>query len=167
MSAEVTNTNNKPFYVEEIRYVGLKLKVNSNGNQKVTFYKKYIDPEGKYSHNSKISPEGYTTSESITITPSTQIIDLGGWGNEKECTYMVGEHRIEIYIEHYKIFTKTFQVDWSPKKKAELTRNLELLQNELREVEKFQWFRSSETKQKEVKAVQDKIKKAKQTLMNK
>ncbi|QIY82851.1 hypothetical protein HER18_04520 [Chryseobacterium sp. NEB161] len=80
---------------------------------------------------------------------------------------MVGEHKIEIYVEHYKIFTKSFQVDWSPKKKAELTRNLELLQNELREVEKFQWFRSSENKQKEVKAVQDKIKKAKQTLMYK
>ena len=167
LSAEVTNTNNKPFYVEEIRYVGLKLKVNSNGNQKVTFYKKYIDPEGKYSHNSKISPEGYTTSESITITPSTQIIDLGSWGNEKECTYMVGEHKIEIYVEHYKVFTKTFQVEWSPNKKAELQRNLELLKNELREVEKFQWFRSSETKQREVKEVQNKIKKAEQTLKNK
>lgn len=167
LSAEVTNTDNKPFYIEDIRYVGIKLKVRSSGTQRVTIYKKYINPEGKYSHSSKISPEGYTTAGDFTIIPSSSVIDLGGWGNEKECTYMVGEHKIEIYIEHYKIFTKTFQVDWSPKKKAELTRNLELLQNELREVEKFQWFRSSETKQKEVKAVQDKIKKAKQTLMNK
>ena len=70
-------------------------------------------------------------------------------------------------MEHYKVFTKTYQVDWSPNKKAELTRNIQLLENELKEVEKFQWFRASETKQKEVKAVQDKIKKAKQTLMNK
>lgn len=167
LSAEVTNTDNKPFYIEDIRYVGIKLKVRSSGTQKVTIYKKYINPEGKYSHSSKISPEGYTTADDFTIIPSSSVINLGGWGNEKECTYMVGEHKIEIYVEHYKIFTKTFQVDWSPKKKAELTRNLELLQNELREVEKFQWFRSSETKQKEVKAVQDKIKKAKQTLMNK
>lgn len=167
LSAEVTNTDNKPFYIEDIRYVGIKLKVRSSGTQRVTIYKKYINPEGKYSHSSKISPEGYTTAGDFTIIPSSSVIDLGGWGNEKECTYMVGEHKIEIYVEHYKIFTKSFQVDWSPKKKAELTRNLELLQNELREVEKFQWFRSSETKQKEVKAVQDKIKKAKQTLMNK
>lgn len=167
LSADITNTDNKPFYVEDIRYVGLKLKVRSSGTQKVTIYKKYINPEGKYSHSSKISPEGYTTAGDFTVIPSSNIIDLGGWGNEKECTYMVGEHKIEIYVEHYKIFTKSFQVDWSPKKKAELTRNLELLQNELREVEKFQWFRSSETKQKQVKAVQDKIKKAKQTLMNK
>lgn len=167
LSADITNTDNKPFYVEDIKYVGLKLKVRSSGTQKVTIYKKYINPEGKYSHSSKISPEGYTTAGDFTVIPSSNIIDLGGWGNEKECTYMVGEHKIEIYVEHYKIFTKSFQVDWSPKKKAELTRNLELLQNELREVEKFQWFRSSETKQKQVKAVQDKIKKAKQTLMNK
>lgn len=173
LSAEISNTDSnsklieKPFFIEDIRYVGLKLKVRSSGTQKITIYKKYINPEGEYSHSSKISPEGYTTAGDFTIIPSSNIIDLGGWGNEKECTYMVGEHKIEIYVEHYKIFTKSFQVDWSPKKKAELTRNLELLQNELREVEKFQWFRSSENKQKEVKAVQDKIKKAKQTLMNK
>ena len=37
----------------------------------------------------------------------------------------------------------------------------------LREVEKIQWFKASETKQREVKTVQDKIKKVKQTLMNK
>ena len=167
LSAEVTNTDNKPFYVEDIRYIGLKLKIHSTGTQKVTIYKKYINPEGKYDHSSKSSPEGYTTAGDFTIIPSSNIIDLGGWGNEKECTYMVGEHKIEIYVEHYKIYTKTFQVDWSPQKKSELTKNLELLQNELSEVEKFKWFRASETKEKEVETVQDKIKKAKQTLMNK
>lgn len=167
LSAEITNTDNKPFYIEDIRYVGIKIKVRSTGTQKVTVYKKYINPEGKYSHSSKSSPEGYTTAGDFTITQTTQILDLGGWGNEKECTYEVGEHKIEIYVEHYKIFTKTFHVDWSSKKKAELTRNLEILQNELREVEKFKWFRASETKQQEVKVVQDKIKKAKQKLMNK
>lgn len=167
LSAEVTNTNNKPFYVEDIRYIGLKLKIKSTGTQKVAIYKKYINPEGKYDHSSKSSPEGYTTSTDITIKPETKEIDLGGWGNEKECTYIVGEHKIEVYVEHYKVYTKTFRVDWSPNKKAELKRNLESLQAELSEVEKFQWFRSSETKQKEVKEVQDKIKKAKQILMNK
>ncbi len=173
VSAEVINTDanskiiEKPFYIENIRYVGLKLKIYSTGNQRVTIYKKYINPEGKYSNSSKTSPKGYTSSNEITITPASNIIDLGGYGNAKECTYMVGEHKIEIYVEHYKVFTKTYQVDWSPNKKAELTRNIQLLENELKEVEKFQWFRASETKQKEVKAVQDKIKKAKQTLMNK
>ena len=173
VSAEVINTDanskiiEKPFFVEDIRYVGLKLKINSTGQQRVTIYKKYINPEGKYSNSSKTSPKGYTSSNEIVITPTSNIIDLGGYGNAKECTYMVGEHKIEIYVEHYKVFTKTYRVDWSPNKKAELTRNIQLLENELREVEKFQWFRTSETKEKEVKAVQDKIKKAKQTLMNK
>ena len=173
VSAEVINTDanskiiDKPFFVEDIRYVGLKLKINSTGQQRVTIYKKYINPEGKYSNSSKTSPKGYTSYNEIVITPTSNIIDLGGYGNAKECTYMVGEHKIEIYVEHYKVFTKTYRVDWSPNKKAELTRNIQLLENELREVEKFQWFRASETKEKEVKAVQDKIKKAKQTLMNK
>ncbi|MGY0393303.1 hypothetical protein ACW5R3_12195 [Bizionia sp. KMM 8389] len=167
VSAEITNTDNKPFYIEDIRYVGLKLKIISNGNRKVTIYKKYVNPDGKYSHSTKSSPEGYTTSSVVTITPETTIIDLGGWGNEKECTYMVGEHKIEVYVEHFKVYTKTFKVDWSPNKKSELTRRLNILQNELSEVQKFKWFRGSETKQREVKEVQDKINKAKKILMNK
>lgn len=173
LSSEVTNTDSnsnfieKPFYVEDIRYVGIKLDIRSTGTQKITIYKKYINPDGKYKHSSKDSPEGYSTSANYTIAPLSTTIDLGGYGNSKECTYMVGKHKIEVYVEHYKILTKTFQVDWSPKKKAELTRNLELLQNELKEVEKFKWFRSPETKQKEVKEVQDKIEKARKILMNK
>lgn len=173
LSAEISNTDSnskiieKPFFIEDIRYVGIKLKVRSTGTQKISIYKKYINPEGKYSNNSKTSPKGYTSVNELTITPQSSVIDLGGYGNAKECSYMVGEHKIEIYVDHYKIYTKTFQVDWSPAKKTELTKSVHFFENELKEVEKFQWFRSSETKQKEVKAVQDKIKKAKQTLMNK
>ena len=172
ISANITNTDSKsnsintPFYVEKIRYVGLKLNVSSNGTQKVTIYKKYINPEGKYSHSSKSSPEGYTSSNVINITPETKEINLGGWGNGEECTYRVGEHKIELYVEHYKIYTKTFKVDWSPNKKSELIRRLDMLQNELSEVQQFKWFRGSETRQKEVKEVQDKINKAKNILMN-
>jgi hypothetical protein len=173
LSSEITNTDSNskaienPYFVENIRYVGLKLKVNSTGTQKVTIYKKYINPDGTIKRSTKDSPKNYSTSKDFTITPMTKTIDLEGYGNAKECTYMVGEHKIEIYVEHYKVFTKTYQVDWSPNKKAELTKSIQLLENELREVEKFQWFRASETKQKDVKAIQDKIKKAKQTLMNK
>lgn len=166
LSSEITNTGNKAFYVEDIRYVGLCLKIKATGAQRVALYRKYINPEGKYSH-SKSSPEGYTTSEIITIKPETKEINLAGWGNEEKCTYIVGEHKIEVYVEHYKVYTKTFQVDWSPSKKSELTKNIGLLQNELNEVEKFQWFRSGETKHKQASEVEDKIKKAKQILMNK
>ncbi|MCU7614842.1 hypothetical protein N0B16_10375 [Chryseobacterium sp. GMJ5] len=172
LSAEIINTDanlkplTKTFFVEDIRYVGLKLNIRSTGSQKVTIHKKYVNPENKYS-NSSTSPKGYTSLNEIIITPESKSIDLGGYGNANKCTYMVGEHKIEIYVEHYKIFTKTFKVDWSPNKKVELKRKIEVLQDQLREVEKFQWFRSSETKQREVKTVQDKIKIANQTLMNK
>lgn len=172
LSAEIINTDanlkplTKTFFVEDIRYVGLKLNIRSTGSQKVTIHKRYVNPENKYS-NSSTSPKGYTSLNEITITPESKSIDLGGYGNANKCTYMVGEHKIEIYVEHYKIFTKTFKVDWSPNKKVELKRKIEVLQDQLREVEKFQWFRSSETKQREVKTVQDKIKIANQTLMNK
>jgi len=172
ISADVTNTDSKsnsitePFYVENIRYVGLKLNISSNGSQEVTIFKKYVNPDGKYKHSSN-SPEGYTTSTSETITPQTKIIDLGGYGNGKECTYQVGEHKIEVYVEHFKVYAETFKVDWSPNKKSELKRKLEILQNELNEVKKFKWFRGSETKEREVKEVENKINKAKNLLMNK
>lgn len=172
ISADVTNTDSKsnsisePFYVENIRYVGLKLNISSKGNQEVTIFKKYVNPDRKYKHSSN-SPEGYTTSTSETITPQTKTIDLGGYGNGKECTYQVGEHKIEVYVEHFKVYTESFKVDWSPNKKSELKRKLEILQNELNEVKKFKWFRGSETKEREVKEVENRINKAKNLLMNK
>lgn len=172
-SAEITNVDKKSntittsFYIENIRYVGLKLNIKSLGSQNVTIYKKYISPQNTYSHSSKVSPAGYTTSDDYKITTSTKSLYLGGWGNADKCTYEVGEHKIEVYVDHYKVFTKTFNVDWSPNKKVELTRNLLNLKNELKEVEKFKWFRGAETKEKEVKEVKDKIAKAEKILMNK
>lgn len=167
VSAEITNTDNKPLTVEDIRYISIKIKINSKGSQTVKIYKKYINPEGKYDHNSKYAPKGYTTENTFNITPNTKVLDLGGWGSKDKCTYEVGQHKIELYVDHHLIFTKTFSVDWSPAKKAELTRNLDQLKQELKEVEKFKWFRGPETKQKEVKEVQDKITKATKILMNK
>lgn len=180
LSVEVFDTDNKPFYIEDIRYIGVKLNIKSFGTGKYTIYKKYINPKGQYSHNSNISPEGYTTSEDIEITPTTTVIDLGGWGNKDKCTYEVGEHKVEIYIDHYKVYTQTFHIDWSPKKKKELQDNIKLLKqklvdlkNELVEIEKFQWFRLPNVKEKQVKEAQDKIKetveqikKAENLLMN-
>lgn len=172
LSADITNTDsksnsiNKAFYVEDIRHVGLNLKVKSTGHQKVTIYKKYINPEQKCKR-SKDSPRGYTSSIDVTIRSNTKEIDLNAWGNNSECTYQVGEHKIEIYVENYKIFTKSFKVDWSPTKKAQLTRALQLLKRELSEVEEFTWFRLSYTKKEEVRAVKIKISRAMNILMNK
>lgn len=166
LSVEVFDTDNQPFYIENIRYVGVKLNIKSFGIGKYTIYKKYVNPKGKYSSNSKISPKGYTTSKNIEITPSTTIIDLGGWGNKNRCTYEAGEHKVEIYIDHYKVYTQTFHIDWSPKKKEKLTRDLQLLQNELAEVKKFQWFRMPETRKKQIKEVEEKIEKTENILMN-
>lgn len=173
LSAEVKNTDSKsvvitsPFYIENIRYVGLELKVKSSVNKKIVLYKRYVNPEGKYSNSSKTSPQNYTSSNEILLNPDTTNIDLGGWGSGDKCTYMVGEHKIELYVDHYKIFTKTYKVDWSPAKKNELQRNLLLLENELLEVKKFKMFRMPDAKEKEVNEVQAKINMAKKILMNK
>src|SRR5690606_18174631 len=67
ISAEITNTENKPLTVEDIRYIGIRVKVKSKDSQKVKIYKKYINPEGKYKSNSDTSPEGYTSSGFYTV----------------------------------------------------------------------------------------------------
>jgi hypothetical protein len=167
LSAEITNSEDKPLYIENIRLIGLKLKVNSTGTQKVIINKKYVNPEGKYINTSKSSLNGYSSTNEIILTPETKVINLDGFGNTKECTYIVGTHKIELYIDHFKVYSKTFQVDWSPTRKAELLKKIQQLENELREVEKFKWFRFPDTKQKEIAEAKAKIYRAKQTLLNK
>ncbi len=43
-----SNQINEPFYIEHIRYVGLKLKIRAIGHQTVTLCKKYINPVKAY-----------------------------------------------------------------------------------------------------------------------
>jgi hypothetical protein len=175
LSSEITNTDNKPLYTKFIRYVGVKLKLEVTENKTVELYIKYINPNGSLKRNAKISPNGYSRSQTENLTTLTKEINFSGWGNADECTYDIGKHRIEIYVDEYLIHTKEFVVDIAPSEKIEkqlreaeaklkefkqkvyLQSEINSAKNELIEINKFQLFRGSSEKQRQITNQQNKI----------
>jgi len=175
ISSEVTNTDNKPLYTKFIRYIGLNLEVEVYENKTVELYVKYIRPNGSINHNSQVSPSRYTKSQVEKLNGFKKTINVLGWGNSKECTYEVGKHRIEIYLDEYMIHSKEFVVDLAPSEKIEkklivaesklkdikqttyFALDINVEKNELEEIKKFKLFRGSSEKQRQIEAQQLKI----------
>jgi hypothetical protein len=175
LSSDVTNTDNKPFYTKFVRYIGLSINIEATDEKTVTLYLKYIKPNGSLKRNSETSPTGYTRFETININSRTKSINISGWGNSDECTYDIGENTIEVYIEEYLIHSKKFVIDLAPSekldielKKAEIKlaeikktqyfkSELETLNLGMSEIQEFQLFRSSSTKQMQISEQQRKI----------
>lgn len=139
-SSEITNTDNKPLYTKFIRYIGLALNIEVIEDSSVTFYLKYINPNGSIKRNSKMSPKGYSQSDTKTLNSQTRTINLTGWGNADKCTYDIGEHRIEIYVDEYLIHSKKYIVDLAPSEK--LGKELKQAENKLNKIKKTQYFKS-------------------------
>jgi hypothetical protein len=148
ISSEIRNVDNEnkllpvtnPLYSKITRYIGLKLIVECHEDRNVTFYLKYINTNGKYSSNSKTSPKGYTNSTKVTLTKTTTSINLLGWGNDSSCTYSVGKHRIEVYIDDYMIHSKEFVVDLAPSEKLEI--ELKKAEERLKVIKNYKYFQS-------------------------
>jgi hypothetical protein len=173
ISSTITNTdrNNNPLpvttplYKKHTRYVGLILQIECDENSTVTFYKKYVKPSGSYCFNDKTSPKGYTSSTRASLLSNTKFVDLSGWGNSDKCTFEVGKHRIEVYVDEYMVYSKEFVVGLAPSEKFEFElknaeqklieikntqyfkTELDRLKSGMIEIQKFQLFRSSSTKQ--------------------
>ena len=183
ISSVITNTDKEnnslpvtsPLFKKHTRYIGLKLNVECYESRNVTFYKKYIGPDGRLSTNDKTSPKGYTKSTTVNINTNTKVIDLSGWGISDNCYFSVGKNRIEVYVDDYMIHSKDFVVDLAPSEKLEIElkkaedklqeiKNTEYFKSELEtsnfemiEIQKFQMFRSSSTKQMQISEQQRKI----------
>jgi len=174
-SSIITNTGNKPLYNKYIRYIGLRLNVKVTKNTSLTFYLKYLKPDGSINRNSKNSPSCYTLSETQELDTNTSSINFSGWGNADKCTYDIGEHKIEVYIEDYLIYSKKFIVDLAPSEKFEIelkkaeekltkikktefyTSEIQAAHFEMSEIQKFQLFRRSTNKKSQISAQQRKI----------
>ncbi|WP_209332413.1 hypothetical protein [Lunatimonas salinarum] len=175
VSSEITNTDSKPLYTKYIRYIGLKVNVEVLQESTVTFYLKYINPKGKVDRNKKSSPNGYTRLDTKNLNKNSRTISFAGWGNADECTYDIGEHRIEVYVDEYLIHTKKYKVDLAPSEKLEkeiasaekklreinqtdyYESEIRSAKNEMSEIQKFKLFRGSSEKQSQIQAQQAKI----------
>jgi len=134
----LTTTN--PFYKKHTRFIALKLNVECNEDSKIVIYTKYINPDGSYSSNEKISPKGYSNSTTANIKSNTVLIDLTGWGLSDSCFYSVGENRIEVYVDEYLIHSKSFVVDLAPSEKLEI--ELKKAESKMKEINNTQYFKS-------------------------
>jgi hypothetical protein len=180
ISSEITNTDNNPLYTKYVRYIGIKLNIEVKESCSVNFYLKYIDLDGDLDRNSEISPKGYTQADLESLDPRTKSVTLSGWGNEDKCTYDIGEHRIEVYVDEYLIHTKKYTVDLAPserlekeiasaeKKLKEINQinyyesEIRSAKNEMSEIQKFKLFRGSSERQSQIQAQQTKIDKLNQ-----
>jgi hypothetical protein len=140
LSSEVTNTDNKPLQKKFIRYIGLKLELQVIEEKSVTFYLKYISPNGRLSRNSTSSPTGYTTSTLRNLKLSGESISIGGWGHSEEGTFEIGNHKIEIYFDDYLIHTVDFEVVLAPIEKLEI--ELKNAEKKLSEINASTYFES-------------------------
>jgi len=174
ISSEITNTDNKPLYTKFIRYIFLNLKIQVTEEKSVTFYIKYINPNGTLRCNSKTSPIGYTHSKKQSLNIGTKFIEFV-WGNADKCIYEIGKHRIEVYVDEYMIHSKDFIVDLAPSeklaielKKADedlkeikntqyLKSELSSAQNEMNKIKEWQFLRSQSDRDAQINYQQQKI----------
>lgn len=154
ISSDITNTDNKPLYTKFIRYIGLNLKIQVTEEKSMTFYIRYVNPDGSMRRNSKASPSGYTYSDPKKINLQTKSIDLLGWGNGDKCTYEIGKHRIEVYVDEYMIHSKDFIVDLAPSEKLEI--ELKKAEDKLKEIKNTQYLKSElSTSQNEMSKIKE------------
>jgi hypothetical protein len=176
---QITDSKNvlidKPLYTKFIRYIGLKLDIEVTESSSISLYVKYVNPSGKTKLNKNLTPLNYTIQTDTTLNIQTKTLNLPGWGNSEKCTYELGEHRIEVYVDEYLIHTKKYTVDLAPserlekeiasaeKKLREINQTdyyeseIRSAKNEMSEIQKFKLFRGSSKKQSQIQAQQTKI----------
>ena len=191
--SEITNTDKHnspllvtdPLYDKFIRYIGLKLKIKTFEPQTINLFLKYVDSKGNVNRNTKNSPVGYTLTSNKQVNSNMTAISIGGWGNNEKCTYEVGKHSIEVWVEGFMIHKKEFRVELSPSQKIEaeikqaeiklkeiknttfFSSEIRAAQNELVVINEFTFLRFGGEKRRQIEAQNKKINELKRRSNNK
>jgi hypothetical protein len=120
LESSIKNTNNKPLYTEFIRFISLHLNIRVIEEQEITFFVRFVNPDGSIKCNLSTSPPDYTYAVTKLLNSDTTMINLAGWGNSEKCIYDVGTNLIEIYYKDTLIDTLSFVVEISPMEKLEI-----------------------------------------------
>ncbi len=174
-TSQITTDDNNPLYTKFVRHIRLTLNVRVLKNTSVNFYLKYINPSGEINRNSKISPDGYTSNDLRLLDENSNNVVFSGWGNANKCTFSIGEHRIEVYVDEYMIHSKTFIIDLAPSEKIEMrireaekeiqrinqknyfSSEIKAARNEMKGILSFKLFRASSERKKQIEFQQKKI----------
>jgi len=89
------------FAAHKIKYLFPRLRIIMLAEQvgQLKIFAKYIKPNGELDFDMRLSPRGYSFSETIDFQPEQTYLYLAGWGTDKENNFAVGEHTLELYTE--------------------------------------------------------------------
>jgi len=89
------------FASHKIKYLFPRLRVIMLAEQpgQIKILAKYIKPNGELDFDMRISPRGFSFSETINYHPEDEYLYLAGWGTDKENNFAIGEHTLELYNE--------------------------------------------------------------------
>ena len=96
----------------DLRYLKARITYDSllDWDKDITIYKKIICPDGTIDRGSS-SPEGYTSSESVTIKKgNNHKLEFLGWGNKNECLFKAGVYQYELWYEDRLIYKSSFEI---------------------------------------------------------
>ncbi|MCM1177020.1 MAG: hypothetical protein NC308_00835 [Clostridium sp.] len=113
---EISAVDAKYIY-PRVYYSGL-----ANTSKDIQIYVKIIKPDGSLMRG-KSSPEGYTYSKDITVSPNSyQYLYLSGWGNKSGGAYVAGTHTFQLWYNGRMIYQQNFTLK-GPKGASYLTIN--------------------------------------------
>ncbi|MCM1501918.1 MAG: BACON domain-containing protein [Bacteroidales bacterium] len=99
---EISAVDAKYIY-PRVYYSGL-----ANTSKDIQIYVKIIKPDGSLMRG-KSSPEGYTYSKDITVSPNSyQYLYLSGWGNKSGGAYVAGTHTFQLWYNGRMIYQQNF-----------------------------------------------------------
>ena len=70
---------------------------------------KFIGPDGALVGGSP-TPEGYSYTHTVTVSPKGGRLNIVGWGNKDKCIFSPGVHTCEIWCEGNKLTAGTFTI---------------------------------------------------------
>ena len=85
------------------------IKYNGKINQTLSLYIKYFTPNGVLITGSQ-SPDGYSTNNKIYLPRGNKTMDLDGYGTGYGNFWVVGQNKIEIWLDGVKLYQQYFTV---------------------------------------------------------
>ena len=100
---------------KDVRYLHASISYNglSDVSKTLELGIKIIKPDGQIKRNNS-SPENYTFTQNVTVTPGENVMNLLGYGSKGGGTYVPGTYRYEVWYNGKKLYAQNFTLAGTP-----------------------------------------------------
>ena len=100
---------------KDVRYLHASISYNglSDVSKTLELGIKIIKPDGQLKRNNS-SPENYTFTQNVTVTPGENVMNLLGYGSKGGGTYVPGTYRYEVWYNGKKLYAQNFTLAGTP-----------------------------------------------------